>query len=243
MGQSNVSMTAAIANVRSLLDEPNPAFWSNAELGLWLNEGCVDVQRRCEILRQESALPVAASAQNILAPNDVLRIYRLEFVPTGQTTLTYPLEFRGYMGMDQIWGNLQSLPSAWPEYYTLWFSPVGANESGAPTPTQLTIRLFPVPSGAGSLNCFYYRLPVAANVTPGTDTLDIVPGWEDACYDYAMYRALRKDADPRWNEAFQTYMDKLVQLMSRTHPDWTDQPDYFSTGPRGIPSWLSGSDW
>jgi hypothetical protein len=243
MGQSNVSMTAAISAVRSLLDEPNPQFWSNAEIGLWLNEACVDVQRRCEILRQKAGLVVASNAQDIAAPTDTMRIYRMEFVPTGQTTLTYPMEFRGYLNMDSVWGNLQSLPSAWPEYYTLWYSPVGANESGAPTPTQLTIRLFPVPAQAGTLNCFYYRLPVAALVTPGTDTLDIVPGWEDACYDYACYRALRKDSDPRWNDQFQIYQEKLMDLMSRTHPDWTDQPDYFGTGAQGIPSWLVGSEW
>ena len=241
MGQSNVTMTQAIANTRSLLDEPNPAFWTNAELGLWLNEACVDIQRRCEILRQKAPIAVAANQQNVLWPTDHLRTFRVEFVPTGQSTLTYPIEFRGYIGMDAIWGTLESLPSAWPEYYTFWFSPVGANATGGPT--QLTGRLFPVPSGAGTLNVFYYRLPVAALVTPGTDTLDIVPGWEDACYNYALYRALMKDADPRWQSAQQIYMDQLVQLMSMTHPDWTDQPDYFSTGSGGIPGWLVGSDW
>jgi hypothetical protein len=241
MGQSNVTIANAIANTRSLLDEPNAAFWSNAELGLWLNEACVDIQRRCEILRQKVGLPIAVNQQDVHWPTDHLRTYRVEFVPTNQNVLTYPVEFRGYIGMDQIWGNLQSLPSAFPEYYTFWFSPVGAGATGSPT--QLTARLFPLCGQAGTLNVFYYRLPVAAAVSPGTDTLDIVPGWEDACYDYAMYRALRKDADPRWNDAFQTYTEKLFDLMSRTHPDWTDQPDYFSTGPQGIPSWLLGNTW
>jgi hypothetical protein len=240
MGQSNVTMTNAITNVRSLLDEPNAAFWSNTELGLWLNEACVDIQRRCEILRQRANLSVSVNQQDVTWPNDHLRTYRVLFIPSNQTTLSYPVEFRGYIGMDAIWGNLESLPSAWPEYYTFWFSPVGSGATGGPT--QLTARLFPVPAQAGTLQVQYYRLPVAAAVSPGTDTLDIVPGWEDACYDYAMYRALRKDADPRWQDAFQTYTEKLLDLMSRTHPDWTDQPDYFSTGFAGVPSWLLGNN-
>jgi hypothetical protein len=239
MGISNVTMTTAITNTRSLLDEPNAAFWSNNELGVWLNEACHDIQRRCEILRQKAQLSTTSNEQNVTMPNDTLRIYKMEFVPTAQSILTYPLEFRGYIGMDQIWGNLQSLPSAWPEFYTLWFQPVGSGATGGPT--QLTARLFPVPAQAGTLNVFYYRLCTDAAVSPGTDTLDIQPGWEDATYDYAMYRALRKDADPRWQDAFSVYQDKLVELMSKTHPDYTDQPDYFSTGTGGIPGWLAGN--
>lgn len=243
MGQSNVTMTQAIVNVRSMLDEPNAAFWSNNELGLWINEACADVQRNAEILRQMTPLAVSVNQQDVTAPSDLLRQYRCEFVPTAQNILTYPVEFRGYIGMDQIWGNLQSLPSAFPEYFTFWFSPVGANSAGSPAPTQLTIRLFPVPAQAGALNLFYYRLAIPAAVSPGTATLDTLPGWEDICYDYAVYKALRKDADPRWNDQFQIYKDKLVEMISRTHPDWTDQPDYFSTGPQGIPSWLLGNTW
>lgn len=243
MGHSNVTMTNAITNVRSMLDEPNAAFWSDNELGLWINEACSDVQRQAEVLRQQGLLPVSVNEQNIVMPSDFLRVYKAEFVPTNQTLLTYPLEFRGYIGMDQIWGNLQSLPSSWPEYYTFWFSPVGASEAGSPAPTQLTMRLFPVPAQAGTINLFYYPLAVAAAVSPGTATIDCLPGWEDICYDYAVYKALRKDADPRWNDQFNIYKDKLVEMISRTHSDWSDQPDYFSTGPAGIPSWLLGNSW
>jgi hypothetical protein len=238
MGSSNVTMTQAIVNVRSMLDEPNAAFWSDAELTLWINEACADVQRQAEILRQQANLAVAVNQQDVLAPTDFLRHYKCQFVPTAQDILTYPIEFRGYIGMDAIWGNLQSLPSAYPSFFTFWFNPIGADATGGPT--ALTMRLFPVPAQAGTLQLFYYRLAVPAT---GTDTIDTLPGWEDICYDYAVYKALRKDADPRWNDQFSIYKDKLVEMVSRTHPDWTDQPDYFSTGAGGIPSWLAGTSW
>ena len=240
MGHSNVTMTQAISNVRSMLDEPNAAFWSDAELQLWINEACADIQRQAEVLRQKALLAVTVNEQNVPMPTDFLRVYKAEFVPTAQNILTYPLEFRGYIGLDQIWGNLQSLPSAFPEYYCFWFSPVGASAAGSPSPTQLTMRLFPVPAQAGTINLFYYAQAVAAS---GTATIDVLPGWEDICYDYAVYKALRKDADPRWNDQFSIYKDKLVEMISRTHPDWSDQPDYFSTGAAGIPSWLLGNSW
>lgn len=241
MGQSNVTMTQAIANVRSLIDEPNAAFWSNTELGLWLNEACIDMARRGEILRQRASLSMTANQQDVTWPTDHLRTYRVLFIPTGQTTLSYPLEFRGYLGMDSIWGNLESLPSAWPEFYTFWFSPVGAGATGGPT--QLTARIFPVPSQAGTLQVQYYRSAISAAVSPGTDTLDTLPSYEDLAYNYCVYRAFQKDADPRWQEWRALYLDQLVELVSMTHPDWTDQPDYISTGYGGIPSWLLGSDW
>jgi len=244
MGQSNVSLTSALTNVRSMLDEPTAQFWSNAELTVWLNEGCNDVNRRAEILRMTAAPTVTALTQSYPAPADTLRIYRAEFVPAGvNNPLTYPLSYRGLEGMDQYWGNLQSLPSAFPALYTLWYSPVGANASPTPTSpnTQLMLKLYPVPSQNGHLNIYYYRLAVAASA--GTDTLDIVPGWEDCVYDYAVYKALRKDADPRWKDQQQLYEQKVADMMDTTR-SWTDQSDYFSTGQvGGPPAWLISGEW
>jgi hypothetical protein len=240
MGQSNVALTAALTNVRSMLDEPTAQFWSDSELTLWLNEGCTDVARTAEILRQEVAIAVTADTQSYPAPADVYRIYRVEFVPTG-AILTYPLAFRGYQGMDQYWGNLQSLPSAFPSLYTLWYSPVGASASPAAAHTQMMIKTYPVPAQAGNLNVFYYRQVVLA--AAGTDTLDTLPGWEDIVYDYVVYKALRKDADPRWKDQQAIYDEKLAAMMDTTR-SWTDQSDYFSTGMvGGPPAWLVSGEW
>jgi hypothetical protein len=241
MGQSNVSLANALTIVRSMLDEPNAAFWTNTELTTWLNEGCVDIQRRAEILRQEQNINIVVDQQSYDAPNDVHRIYRIVYNQVG-STLVYPLRYRGLEGMDQYWGNIPSLPSAFPYLYTLWYSPVGSGASPTPTANQLQIILYPAPAEAGSLTVFYYRLVVP--VVASTDTLDITPGWEDIVYDYTVYKALRKDADPRWKDQQALYEQKLQDLIAVTR-SFTDQPDYVTTGPSGTPTWLygGGASW
>ena len=240
MGQSGVTLTSALSTVRSMLDEPSPQFWTDAELTTWLNEACTDIARRSETLRTVANITVTAGTQSYAAPSDTYRIYRIEFTPTGGI-LTYTLEYRGMEGMDQYWGNLQNQPASFPALYTLWYSPVSAAQAGTPTPTQMMIKTYPVPAQNGTLIVYYYRLVVPVSTTAESHTLDCLPGWEDIAYDYTVYKALRKDADPRWKDQHDLYEARLLDMIDRTR-SWTDQPDYFSTGPTGQPAWLLGGD-
>ncbi len=218
-----VTLTQALTNIRSLLDEPNPQFWTNAELTNWINEACSDAARRVEWKRTTANIDVDSGTQQYTAPTDVYRIYRIEFVPDS-SDVTYTVEFRGYMEMDQIWGINQQWPASYPLYYTLW-----------KVPPSMNIILYPVPSQNGTLNVYYYEqiTPVAA----GSDPLDVLEGWEDVIYDYATYRALRKDADPRWQEFKQTYEDKIVHMIDTTRT-FQDQAGTFTTGQAALPEWL-----
>jgi hypothetical protein len=231
VGASSVQLTTALSNVRSFLDEPTVQEWSDAQLTAYLNLGQADVQRKSEGLRATAIVPVTANVQKYGAPANSLRIYRVEFVPGGlPTQQTYSLEFRGYNEMDAIWGIYQQYTGAYPSLYTLWNQP-----------PQLTIVTYPVPAQNGQLNVFYYPQP-AAMVNP-TDTMDCLPGFEDVVLDYAVYRALRQDADARWKDQWQLYSDNLANMidMSRT---FTDQPNAFTSGSMNVPSWLvTGSDW
>jgi hypothetical protein len=217
-----VALPTTLANVRSLLDEPAAQFWSDAELTNWINQGCAEVARRVEWKRTTAQIPVTINTQQYTAPIDVYRIYRLEFVPTS-SNLTYTVEFRGYMEMDQIWGINQQWPASYPLYYTLW-----------KVPPTMNIILYPVPSQNGTLTVYYYQ-----EVTPasGSANIDCLSGWEDVVEDYAVYRALRKDADPRWQEFKGTYEDKLVAMMNSTRT-FQDQAGTFTTGQAALPSWL-----
>lgn len=218
-----VTLTTALANIRSLLDEPNPQFWSNAELTQWINECCAETARKVEWKRALANIDVDSGTQTYTAPTDTYRIYRLEFVPDASID-TYTVEFRGYMEMDQIWGINQQWPASYPLYYTMW-----------KVPPTMSIILYPVPSQNGTLNVYYYQ-----QITPvvsGTDNLDILVGWEDIAYDYTVYRALRKDADPRWQEFKQTYEDKLLAMIDATRT-FQDQAGTFSTGQAALPEWL-----
>ena len=219
----SVNLTTALSQVRSLLDEPNPQFWSNNELTNWINEACVDISRRVEWKRTKATIDVDNGTQTYTAPVDTYRIYRIEFVPDSSVN-NYTVEFRGYMEMDQIWGINQQWPASYPLYYTLW-----------QVPPAMQIILYPVPSQDGTLNVFYYQqiTPVVA----GSDNLDCLEGWEDTVYDYTLYRALRKDADPRWQEYKQTFEDKIVHMTDSTRT-FQDQAGTFTTGQAALPYWL-----
>src|SRR5580693_2879549 len=188
-----LTLTNALTEVRSLIDEPNPQFWTNAELTTWINQGCENFAQRTRTLRRLESVPVVASTQNYTAPPDFYAVYRIEFQPTatGQVFI-YPLDFMGYNEMDQAWGVYQTFPAAWPQAFTLWGNP-----------PNLTIRLFPVPDQAGLLNVFGYREPNP--VVNQTDTLDILQGYEEAAYEYTVYKCKRKDNDPTWQEAKAQY--------------------------------------
>jgi hypothetical protein len=234
MGASSVQLQTALVNVRSFLNEPTAQEWSDAQLTAYLNMGQADVQRKAEALRQSMTVLVQANVQKYEGPPDSLRIYRVEYVPgtsvLDSSTQTYSLEFRGFNEMDAIWGIYQQYTGAYPSLYTLWSQP-----------PNLTIVTYPVPAQDGYLNVYYYRQPV--NLVNETDTLDCLPGFEDVIYDYAVYRALRQDADPRWQDQWKLYSDNLANMidMSRT---FTDQPNAFSSGSMNVPSWLvTGSDW
>lgn len=218
-----ITLTQMTANVRSLLDEPNPQFWSNAELTSWMNECCAEVARKAEWKRAQTNISVVAETQSYVGPTDMIRFYRITFSPSGSDN-TYTVEWRGMMEMDQIWGINQEWPASYPLYYTTW-----------KVPPNLSVILYPVPSQAGELTCYYYQQPTPA--VAGSDDIDILSGYEDIVVDYTMYRALRKDADPRWQEFKQTYEDKLVALQENAET-FQDQAGTFTTGQAALPDWL-----
>lgn len=220
-----VDLTTMLASVRSILDEPNPQFWSNTELTNWINECCANVARKIEWKRAEMDIDITANQQNYTGPTDLIRIYRITFQPTEDpTNNTYTVEFRGMMEMDQIWGINQEWPANYPLYYTTW-----------KVPPTLNIQLYPVPSVDGVIQVYYYQqiTPVAE----GSDDVDILEGYEDIVIDYTLYRALRKDADPRWQEFKSTYEDKLTDLYDNSRT-FQDQAGTFTTGQAALPEWL-----
>lgn len=169
-------------------------------------------------------------------PTDIIRVNRVEWRPTSQTQV-YPLEYRDFVNMDAVWWSAQEITQNTPRMYTMWGYP----------PT-LKLILYPTPSEPGSLKTFYYRLPVdrAVDGTEQTSAIDIPEGWGDLLLDFAEYSALRKDADPRWQEAKALYLEHLNDFILTTRR-WSDQSggpinEYGATG-GGLPDWLVAGDW
>jgi hypothetical protein len=236
-----VTLTSALTNTRSLLDEPsnsNSPFWTDAELTVWLNEGCVELQRRCEWKQDVVTIPVTVDTQFYAAPQNIMRIHRVTFVQnypgSTESPNTYTLEYRGFMEMDQLWGINQQWPASYPLYYTLWGNPGAANST-------LQLILYPVPSQSGNLFVYTYPNIIPVSTSNESANIDAPNGFEDVVYNYASYRALLKDADPRWQQFKSLYEDGVVMVTNST-TDYQDQANFVSTGQVALPAWLINND-
>lgn len=218
------TLLATRTDVRAHLGEITPRQWTDAQLTVWINEGLRDLARRTETIQTFTAalLAVAGTAEYVV-PADVLRIHRIEFVPTG-TTQVYPVGITTYDELDQIWGNQAASAGGYPVYGALWGFP-----------PALKLRLWPVPSTAGAINLYYYRLPVTA--AADADVLEVLAGYEDLIVLYCEYVARRKDRDPSWQDAKVLYEER-VALMIETTRQWHDQAMTVTVGSNAIPRWL-----
>ena len=223
------TLTNLLADTRNRLDEQTANFWQDSELTTWINEALRDIARRTEtILSFNTTVNVVAGTGKYALPADVIRVHRVEFVPTGQNQV-YPLEPRTYGEMDQVWGIQQNRQQSYPSYFVLWgFSP------------SITMQVWPVPSQAGNFNIFYYRLPVA--LAAGGDTAEIPEGWQDLVPLYVEAVAKRKDRDPTWKDAKQVYEDSLTYMINVTQ-QLHDQSQMFTRVTGAVPSWLYEFDY
>jgi hypothetical protein len=215
-----VTLAEAVTQVRDLLDEPTAQFWSTTQLETWINQGVRDVARKAEILWNTHAFTVTVGVQNYPFPSDFLNCHRAEF-KLNNGDQVYGLTYRGYNAMDDVWGILQSIPAAYPSYFTIWGNKV----------TGRYIRLYPSPAATGTITIYYYRDSVTAT---STETIDTLPGWEDVVYHYAVWKAKRKDrGDPSWQEDYSIYLAMLQEQINRTR-SFTDLGEQVSSG---NPNW------
>lgn len=219
---TSVTLGTARSEVRALLAENNPAFWTNAQLNSWINQGCGDIARRAEVLWEEYSVTTIPNQQSYVFPADFLVAHRCTYTinpPYGQPgAQSVNLEWREINAMDENWGMIQSLPAAWPRWYTIRAS---AAMGG------YFLMTYPAPAAAGQLIVYYYRQ--AHTVANDNDLIDMLPGWENIVYDYACYKALRAAQYPNWREAYQLYEAELVQMIDRTRT-MTDQNATISSG-------------
>lgn len=230
---STTTLLEVRTDVRSRLDETNAAsgYFTDTELNRWINEAQRDIARRAEVLQSfnTSVNAVVGTAKYNL-PSDVIRVHRIEFVPTGSTQV-YPLESRTYDELDQYWGVNPTTQRSYPSYYAIW---------GVPGGTSLQVQFYPVPSNTGVFNIYYYRLPGA--LTADGNTLDIPEGWQDLVALYCEYVAKRKLRDSTWSEAKQLYDESLENLVAVSR-DYTDSPRSLIYRGSAVPQWLYEFDY
>jgi hypothetical protein len=222
------TVAAATTALRDLLDETTAAQWTDVQLRRWLNEGIRDIARRTRHYWDTDTIDTAADDGEYTVAEDVLHIKHVYFTPDGDTSRDIPLEPRAFEAMNQVWWDRQDQSSGYPVFFTTF--------GYAPT---LTIKLFPVPSVPGTLTLHVIRLPAELDVTSGTGNIDVPTGWLEVAYDYAEYKALRKDRDPRWQEAYNLYEAKIQDIIDMG--EYINAPGEFIPTTTGmLPNWLVG---
>lgn len=203
-----------ITDARERLDEATASAWTDIELRRWINQACRDIAIKTECLLKSTTQAVTAEVQEYTLTIAATRIYKVEYTPTGSNQPLYPLVYKDFKNLDQIWWTHQKLTVNTPAYFTFWGHP------GA-----LRLILYPKPALGGTLNIHYYALPTELAVTTNADAavnIDLPEGWDSAVVDYVEYKALRKDRDPRWQEAKQLY-DEGVNDLYNISRRWAEE--------------------
>lgn len=222
-----VTLATARTEVRSILDETNAHFWTDAQINSWLNQGAQDIARQAQALWMQTYIQALPGQQYYRLPDDFLGVHRIDF-QIQNSDQVYNLEFRGIKTMDELWGILQHLPAAFPQAFYIW------NETGTPGGLGY-FGTYPVVGEAGTFIVYYYRNAIAA--VADTDLIDVTPAYEDLSYEYAIAKAKRKDRDPTWQESMQLYMAQLQNMFDKTSR-FSDQGDQFTSGTPNWPLYL-----
>ncbi len=200
--------TEILAEVRDIIDEPTAAQWTDVQLRKWINEGNRDLARSTRHIKATVTVTVVADTGTYAVPGTTIAIEHAWYndVPG---TRHIPLVPQHMESMDGVRGYDWTREGT-PQFYT--------TQGFAPS---LNILVYPVPTvDDDQLILYVSRLPVEI-ATDGTDdgnTLEIPPAWYDALADYCEFKALRRDRDPRWQEAFSQYQAKRDALQN--NPDY-----------------------
>lgn len=218
---------------RERLAEASPRQWSNQQLRRWIMDGARDIARKAECLQTTDDVAMVEGTQEYTLPDGVVRVYRVESRPDGDSSVQ-TLEYRDFHNMDEVWWSGQTQGSSNPMWFTMWGFP-----------PQLKMVVYPTPSADGLFKIFYYKLPTALDVNDAAigaglddaENVELPEGWHDLTLEYCEYLALRKDADPRWQEAKGLYEEHLNDLIV-TAIRWTDQAGAVAVGGTMVPRWL-----
>lgn len=224
-----MTQAQALTALRERLDEATATAWTDVQLRRWVNEAVNDIARRTETIQVTANLDVDAGDQDHTLPATTLRVYRAEYIEDNNQKV-YPLEWVDFNAADSVWWVDQATTDGRPRIYTLWGYP-----------PNLQIKLYPVPSVNGTLRVHYYSAPtaLATDGTAASTNLSVPEGYTDLVLDYAEYKALRRDRDPRWQEAKAEYEQHLEQMTDMTRR-WSDQASSISLAGYGLPDWLVG---
>lgn len=217
-----------IRKARVRLSELSARAYDDQMFREWINEGARDIARRTEALEDRETIAAVLGQSEYDLAADVIRLHRVEFTPTSEDTVR--LEYVDVKDLDSFGWRQRTMRQDRPYVYSIW----GSGRA-------LKLIAFPCPGMAGNFTTWYYRLPVALSETDLTDMdtdVEIPPAWDDILLDYIEYRAMRKDRDPRWQEAKAMYDENSGQMFDNTRR-WVDQGGMILPNSSGLPVWLT----
>ena len=239
---ADVTLAELIRDCRSRLDETTIGFWSDEEISRWCWEAARDVARRTEWLQKTSTQNIVANQQTYSVPDDLFRVFRVEYVQT--SSYSYALEIRNFANMDDLWLTGRTVAGSQPYACAFWGSP---GQRGAGNAATQQLYLYPTPSTSvtNGLVLYYYGIPAKVGTNDFNAKVEVPSGWDDLVPLYVEVVARRKEArDSRWREAFELYELRLQELIKHTR-SITDQQDTMVSGMSGfgaLPAWLVGGD-
>ncbi len=221
-----------VANVRDLLDEAVAARWTDVQLRKWINEGMRDCARETLAIKNPSVqVTTIASTSEYALPQTVLSVEHAHYYPGDGRKI--PLVGRAYENMDAIWGQNQDLGASEPAVYATY----GYN------PT-IRLKVYPAPATSSktiNLMCAVIPTELATDGTASATTVPFPDAWIDAIADFVEYRALRRDRDQRWNEAWGIYTAKRATLLQH-ELDVATRDIIHEPGVGYLPRWLVDFD-
>lgn len=222
-----------ITRVREYLDEATAKQWTDNNIRHWINDTQNEIARVTLYFDKTTTVDCNAAGNPYTIPTDVLEVRHVYYYPDADPTYEIPLQAHHYEQMDSIWGAWQQTTSGDPMAYAV------RGSTGL-----LKMYLYPEPDRDGTLRVHYAGLPTAlADGTGGDATTNDVPdGWVDCLVSGVEYRALRKDRDPRWQEAKVIYMEALSQLADHDHLAIAREVTYEPRSGMVVPNWLSSWD-
>lgn len=219
-----------IQQVRDMLDESVPAQYSTAMLVRWLNEGGRDLARSTRHLKDKVTIATVAGSASYALPATTVAVEHCYFHETA-TGRNVPLTARHMENLDLVRGYdwaRQGVPSF---FTTQGYTP------------NLTLTVYPAPVlSTDSWILLTARLPVEIDAGNLAADVDAPSAWYDALVDYAEFKALRRDRDQRWQEAYQFYTEKrdgLIVNMDYVSENREMVPD---ANAGYLPAWLTEFD-
>ncbi|GAB7387353.1 hypothetical protein BSNK01_11890 [Bacillaceae bacterium] len=184
--------------VRSILQEPVPARWSDEDINGYLNEGLLDLAFMAQ-RPKSTEIPLAA----------------------GQSTVTFPSDF---LSIREIyWGDTKGKK---PLYLAVEDLPLDDETKGTPKKFYLlngTIEIRPIPDEAKNVYIVYVATP--KELVNDNDVPEF-PRCERVLISYAVYRAYYEDGDPRsqlWRQDFDQQLVNWLTVDRQTQPTNTFQ--------------------